>query len=140
MNRETYRALIGPEVEGYLKHSGPTTLVVRLPVAVEILDRVEHIFLHEEFDSWDWLREALHRKRVPVTAAVDLTARHKTAFLRREWPEIRLMLRVWMDCPFEELAPSDEISIGTPFNLLTFKVGDGVRTVPSDYEGDRECT
>lgn len=103
------------------------------------LDSVGHIFLCEEFDAWDWLRDEI----CPIfSGAITIGCRAKDVprvKLIKAQPfahRVRVVVRFFESDVMHYLGPDDEVSVGQPFDLTTFRVGDGIVTVPQDYEDD----
>lgn len=131
---------LGREVEGQLAATALLTLFVARRLADWQVRRIyehsiEHIFFVEGFDAWEWAREVLlpRFRKVALTAAL----RPHELHMRASLPEMRVVVRAlenadWLDT----LLPGDEVSIGQQYDLVTWKVSDGVRTVPSDYQDD----
>ena len=136
----------GPEIEGVLASSRTHTLFLAGAVTPEVMHRalvdeaVAHIFLTEEFNDWSWLEAVLLLllprpitvARVGSVEAIELVLRlpfaaHLTIMARAQPAPWALLLRV-----------QDQVSVGVDYDLLTFAVEDGVRSVPSDYESDYE--
>lgn len=132
----------GPEVEGYLRLLRPYTVVLRSPCVADIgpiLDRSpRHAFLTETFSDWDWLAHFCKQFTGPITAGVDATDRDRLVAIKRlpYTSRISVMLRYWGPPTFLLLDPKDQVSVGAPFQLATFRMLDGHISRPEDYEQD----
>lgn len=104
---------------------------------------VQHIFLTELFGDWDWFSGFLLViiDGLPVTVArwgVGGGLSIEEVFARPEVAaRVSLMVRAddrarWVAL----LRPGDQVSVGLPYDLLTFSVRDGVRTTPDQYKDD----
>lgn len=137
---------LGREVEGQLAAKALLTVFVARQLLDEQVDRIreyeiEHIFFVEGFAAkdwfaaWDWARDVL-LPRFPKADVTVALRPHELDF-RSSIAEMRVVVRAlenadWIDM----LLPGDEVSIGQQYDLATWKMSDGVRTVPSDYQGD----
>lgn len=101
------------------------------------------VFFTESFDAWDWYRRVLYPaiKHLPMVAGVlpgTLPAMAVNRLAHTEMRQIRFILRVWgLDRHLQHLEPSDEISIGAPYNMVTWPLEKGVRSIPKQYEQDK---
>jgi hypothetical protein len=134
----------GIEVEG--KYRGLRTAFVRRGLAAadfqKLLDGLcdcDQVFLTESFFAWEWLEKellpSLHQKLMVTIArhACDVP----DFFSRKVSERIRLMVR-YLDVPwYRRLRMDDEVTLGVPYNLVTFAVDQGVITIAHDYEKDR---
>lgn len=152
------RIWYGPEVEGK-RHLLTWTAFISAPLqpeelgklAREILDecKVRHVFLTELFDDWKWFSMCLlplcdfGGRRIPITVgrwASDGGRSIEGFFEQTFFPPARaeLMVRAherfrWLDL----LRPTDQISVGRPYDLVAWTVGEGYRTSPEDYLKDK---
>lgn len=140
----------GREVEGSLACSTtPTAFIDKALTADQMRDldaklvwrEVSHVFLTEGFSDWDWFADRL----LPACDASNVVITVATmSGPRVEWllgldfsAKIRLMVRASFDAPWvSKLRPGDQVSVGVPYDMLTWEVEDGVRSKPADYEGD----
>lgn len=131
---------LGREVEGELAEKSLLTAFVARRLTSWEVDSlcehsIEHIFFVEGFGDWEWARARL-LPRFP-NAALTAALRPDEVPFRDSLPEMRVVVRAlehadWLDM----LQPDDEVSIGQQYDLITWKKSDGVRTVPSEYQGD----
>jgi hypothetical protein len=151
------RLWFGPEVEGaYAQARTPTAFVsARLckREVEQILERkVEQVFLTETFAGhgvswiddydWEWFEKdfwpRLRHDQMMVT--VGRYPSQVPAFnkVRGKFAGIRLMVHV-LDAPWvHTLKAGDEISLGVPYHLWTYRLEDGVETKPEHYRDDTE--
>lgn len=135
---------LGPEVEGQIAHTRALTAIVRRPPKhrADLLNAgIEHLFLTEDFDAWDWLEDfaCLFHGTMAIGVHhydIDRLSRVNQLSCRRR---LRVLLRYFSDAPntLGMLYAHDEVSVGEPFNLMTFPVPAGVRTFPDQYKDDR---
>lgn len=138
----------GPEIEGALAQHSPMTafitgeLEAHLVVGITTSTAVRQIFLTEKFEAWAWYQDVLlplarmKGWRVTVGRYVEqLSSFFALPANVRE--TMVLMVRIFNAPWLSKLRPCDEISLGEPFNLVSFRVGDGVATVPSQYDKDQ---
>ncbi len=139
----------GTEVEGEL--SGMPTAFVRRGLSDEesaalvrriVSDDIEQVFLTETFFDWEWLGVILfrwaaeHRPQLLVT--IGRHAKDMPEFMLLPFRDKLKVIVRFLDCPWmAALGSSDEISVGVPYNLTTFRVGEGVQTLPHEYKNDR---
>lgn len=135
---------LGPEVEGQLRLTRPLTAIVRLPpksVAPILGAGVQHVFLTEDFKAWGWLGELCRKWHGPITIGCWARDTERLELINRlpYRHRVRVMLRFFVEQldALDGLQPTDEVSVGAPYDLLTFVAGHGVRTRPQDYEDDR---
>ncbi len=137
----------GPEVEGSLR-AGLFTAFVTRPVYSDewralqrsLYGRVEHVFLTELFDDWGWfvtkLLPLLAEKGLPVTKAIyprDIEGFSKLSFRSC----IDLIVRACDDATWIHLLrPCDQVSVGYPYCLIAWRVGEATKTTPDDYKKD----
>jgi hypothetical protein len=100
--------------------------------------RVRHVFLTENFTDWAWAQEhIMSSTKGHITIGVNA----EDVEDRLAWPIIwrcRLMVRANMQAPWmDKLRTVDQVTVGEPYSLVTWVVGDGVRSTPSDYKMDR---
>lgn len=132
----------GPEVEGVLKAARPFTAIIRRPPEDPRLvlshqgRKTEHVFLTEEFDAWEWLESFLGVFDGPVTVGCHAKDVERLRTIKSVGPRLRVIARYWSSQVADLLSPEDEISVGEPFDLIIFQVGNGVRTTPEEYEED----
>lgn len=105
-------------------------------------DDIEQVFLTEAFFDWEWLTVILfrwaaeHRPKLKVT--IGRHARDMDEFMLLPFRDKLKVIVRFLDCPWmAELGASDEVSVGVPYDLMTFRVCEGVQTVPNDYKNDR---
>lgn len=140
------RFWFGIEAEG--QHRGKRVAVIRAKpdtsdkFYVEVFNReVEHFFLTEDFDDWDWVCSDL------VRLADDLHATITAGCEPAKIPDvlklpcasrIGIIARVWIDdfSWYKQLRPTDEFSVGEAFFMGTSRAGNTVLTLPEDYKGD----
>jgi hypothetical protein len=141
---EQAAAFMGNEVEGKVC-LGMRTVILRREVSQAEWDAVlthdpKHVFLTEQFESWRWLEQTVlpwaRQHGVCVTAG--RTDAQMDAFFRLPVSaDLRVMVRFW-NCPWHTmLRPGDEVSVGTIYDMVTMPVGQGHRTKPQDYAGDK---
>lgn len=131
----------GVEAEGAAK--GRRALIANSSFPLEELHDVEHVFLTERFEAWSWLEaHAASFTRYSVTKGCFLpqvvSVRYRVADLEEKTGlHVTLMLRVPVELmKLAVLREDDEVSLGQPFNLITFRCGDGVPSHPEDYADD----
>jgi hypothetical protein len=137
-------AFLGDEVEGKVC-LGLRTAIIRRELSLAEWQAVveqepEHLFLTEQFEAWEWAAEEIvpwaRSKDIQVTAG--RTAEQVDAFFLLPVAEkVRLMVRVWGCKWHAQLRPTDEISIGEPYHMITVPVSQGQVTVPADYANDK---
>jgi len=135
----------GPEIEGALATARPHTVFLTAAVDAVQLERalveeaVEHVFLTEAFNDWVWLEAVLPQLLPrPITVArLGDTRAVRTVLALPYSDHLQLIVRA-MPTPWALLLrPTDQVSVGVSYNLLTFPVSAAVRSVPKDYESDR---
>lgn len=131
----------GPEVEN--DRRGLLTAFVAGRLDGSEIARVErdaqHVFITETFLDLDWVQRFLAphlRPGVPMTVARFADPRTVQAFLAHDLAErARLVVRV--HAPWANLLRArDEVSVGVPYRMHTFRMKDGIRVIPSHYASD----
>jgi len=146
----TKRALwYGLEVEGPQCLGRPTAFLDAWPGPDDLRDilgridwaEVTHIFLTENFEAFDQFEEALLSACVGGQVAITIgTFPHRVErLLNLYWiRSARLMVRANMEARWiRMLRKDDQVSVGLPYDLVTWSVDSGVRSVPEDYAGDK---
>jgi hypothetical protein len=148
------RLWFGLEVEGRLRSNNLWTAFINAPLEEPELRRLEkslkkgetkHLFICEDFGGdlhWMWFETVLLKLStgLPITIARRPSTLEIAFVKKQEWAyRVSLMVRAsetadWMTL----LQPGDQISVGIPYDLTTWRVSDGVVTKPADYEGDSE--
>jgi hypothetical protein len=138
----------GTEIEGEL--TGTPTAFVRRGLTDEEsvalvrrikADSIEQVFLTESFFEWDWLSDILFpwaaENHPQLIVTIGRYTKDMTEFLLLPFRDnLRVIVR-FLDCPWmTDLKSNDQITVGVPYDLTTFRVGDGVETRPSEYEKD----
>lgn len=138
------RVWYGREVEGRLKSTRLETAFVTERMTFDEMAEFAkvapaHLFITEEFTDWEWFaRSLLPVHDGPITIGVEATDCERLREIKiATWSHrVRVMLRFWGPATLDLLGRDDEVSVGKPFDLLTFRAGDGVRTVPGEYGDD----
>lgn len=101
------------------------------------------LFITESFDAWDWYCKVLHPvvKHLGVVVGVlpsTLPAMAMMRLARVELRHFRFILRIWgVDSFLQQLEPSDQVSLGAPYNMITWTIEQGTRSIPKQYELDK---
>lgn len=146
----------GPEVEGHLRHTAVHTAFIsralNVPDTLKVArmvrsEEVGHIFLTEIFDgtdNWGWFEQHIlplqaHLRGLITIARFGSPGRGVEEVLEKPWSaKVSLMVRAGSLAPWmAKLRPHDQVSVGVPYQLTTWRVQDGVATVPADYEADK---
>jgi len=141
----------GVEVEGKHALGAPTAFIDRWPMESDLIDllgrlrwrEVTHVFLTENFvDFASFAEEILpcclsERAKVTIATMPDRVL----GLLNLSWvAAASLMVRATMDAGWvRRLRAGDQVTVGVPYDLVTWTVEDGVITVPADYLGDKRC-
>jgi hypothetical protein len=136
----------GPEVEGPMAPWRVQTAMISSPVAPAVLEvaRVGHVFVRDTLRDWAWFRDTLapwlELHRMPCTIECDATNKEDvlaatTAASLVRGAVVVARLRAH-DSVLDLLRPDDLVSVGAPYNIVTFRVGSGWRTRPQDYLED----
>lgn len=144
--RDLRRLWYGVEAEGPWR--GKASAIIAAPPSAdeykELLKGlhsgdVEVVFFTETFEDRLWLERCVpdlcqHALLVWGRCVDQLGAYFACSDPVRE--HVRVMVRLF-DAPWiERLSPQDMISVGEPYNMITFTVADAVRSVPEDYQSD----
>ena len=136
------RLWFGVEVEGtrcgmntaFIADELQGTEVVRLRSS-----RVEQWFFTETFRSWSWYLTHLDAPR-PALVTAGVMAQDAAEFLKFRdsmLKHVRVIVRVF-DAPWSVLLKStDQVSVGIPYDMVTFGSQAGMLTKPYHYEKDR---
>lgn len=147
--RTDRRLWFGEEVEGSVKRGQATAFVsdILLLAEMEHLARaqVAHVFVTETFEgaaAWDWFARELWpwARRCMVSVTVGRYPHQVAPFdaLRPRFPGLRLMVHV-LDAPWvHTLKAGDEVAVGVPYHLWSWRLEEGAETTPADYLADRE--
>lgn len=134
---------VGPEVEGVLRATALRTVIIRRgegPIAGVLALQPAHIFLCEDFNDWVWFSKLMRKFTGPVSVGCSATPNPERFRQINASPyrsRMRVLLRYWgPSAPLDLLLPTDEITVGAPYDLMTLPACTGVRTRPSDYEVD----
>ena len=143
----------GLEVEGYLARRAPMTMFLACDLSAEELThatarcqelRVQHLFLTEDFEAWDWFGEHMlpHLSPfMPISVARRSGSGSHAVEKVLAMPyadRLALIVHVMPTPWIHKLRKQDQVILGVPYHLRTFCVADGVLTVPDQYKGDVE--
>lgn len=137
------RLWFGVEVEGSRSGLGTAFIAGELS-ALEVARLrsvpVQQWFFTEAFDAWTWYLTTLDSFR-PGLVTAGIMAEDAEEFLKlrdRILKHVRVIVRVF-DAPWADgLRATDQVSVGVPYNMLTFEAQAGVSTKPFQYEKDRQ--
>lgn len=133
----------GPEVEGTLT-GAPTVFISRKLTDDELsrvlnAEKLGHIFLTERFDEWEWFEHTLLPNVMAgcYACTVGRMPHQVDAALSLPYSEhLGLIVRVF-DAPWvHKLRAHDQVSVGVPYHLRTWRADNGVLTAPNQYEQD----
>lgn len=97
------------------------------------------VFFTETFTAWEWAAKAVLPHASIVCAGCYAGELPQMLELRKRFPfhRIELLVRLFNLPQLLELRPSDQVCVGVPYDLRTFLVSDGYRTVPDNYRDDK---
>lgn len=137
----------GIEVEG--REKGKPTVFIAEKVEdieeliIQLVAYAEQIFFTETFSDWVWYAEKVFPRiayrALPVFISVLPQNVEGVLYQRRTWSAYKhasLLVRVFGASWLNRLEPHDQISVGVPYDLVTFTIDQGVVTKPHEYEED----
>lgn len=136
----------GPEVEGALAKTGMETMFVPCPVpAAELRSFIGQkpecqIFCTEWMLDDDWILSVANplAKASGCILTVARYAKDRDSIDRLCSAGIALFVRLPDEFAWVGRMPPDaQFSCGTPFNVVSWRVGDGVKTTPDQYAKDK---
>tara|TARA_Y100001973_G_C5209184_1_gene344102 strand:- start:29894 stop:30355 length:462 start_codon:yes stop_codon:yes gene_type:complete len=136
-------AFTGVECEGEVMFGKQTLFLRGEPDLCDlVLDGIEQVFLTEAFNDWEWFSRVLVKecrdRTIPIT--VGRHSEDAAEFLKSPHAGHARMIVRFFDCDWHSLLrPMDEVSVGVVYDMRTWKVADGVVTLPEQYVGDRQA-
>lgn len=108
-----------------------------------IVAYADQIFLVEAFSHWIWYAEhvfpRIAYRALPLYISVmpnrvDSVCRYRESF--PAYKHAHLIVRVYGAQWLRDLKGTDQVSVGVPYDLVSFSVDQGTKTSPRDYSGD----
>lgn len=140
----------GVEVEGYARGMKTVFLADKIEKEDEFETFISHVvsyadqvFITETFSAWIWYSEKVFPRIAYLARPLFISVLPQNVdgveYQRATFPAFRnahLIVRIFGAQWMKKMRTQDQISIGVPYDLVTYEVVRGVATLPQDYEED----